>query len=457
MSLLDRLLSKGREELPESIGKAYDKTLKVGSYVESGIEAYKSITAEIDAAKRFLKRFDNKDPQAVLYTLNTILGDNPIKIPEYMSKEDIKLVRSFFLRTGILNPDNIDAQGEERHEQLRSIVFDNPNSYGNEKELPKFSRRENPKEGSMLRYDKSGKLINEVLPQKSLKDRPPYVNLYGDIVDIKRMMEGKQPFKNGELTKKYKSISTPYNPVKSVNSPEEAIKYVTGTLHATVGYKEYNDKLSGFEPGTDNQWDIQLKPYIPDSGITFTPELPSYRVPKITADGNISSTQFSFGANCPCLEYNLQFGNLSQRDIKLFNGSQFQFTAGFSYDMVLSLEILDDVYKSFHKYMNKYINSTYNLATNEVAPYNQSAFEITLILFRSGYQVNYMMKLIGIPINYTPILSGQSEPNTNQVHLDFSIIGLAGDIQDNSVSDGSSSWERSTRWTDVILNPGGTK
>lgn len=144
----------------------------------------------------------------------------------------------------------------------------------------------------------------------------------------------------------------------------------------------------------------------------------------------------SFGEYCPALSYDLNMGSPRTEDIKLFNGSSMQVMHGMQYNMTLNVSILDDVYHSMQKYMNQYYNCVYDLGGSAMAPYYACAFDIRLYIFRSGYQINHALKLIGIPIDYPIKHEGSQDPDESRVDITFSIIG-AGRLPKTTVYPGS--------------------
>ena len=98
--------------------------------------------------------------------------------------------------------------------------------------------------------------------------------------------------------------------------------------------------------------------------------------------------------------------------------------AGMSYNAMMSISILDDVYGSMKKYMATFINSAYDIVTNSMAPYYAIAFQLELIILRAGGQINYHHKFIGVPTEYTIRHSGsQDTTEEGRVDLTFGIIG----------------------------------
>jgi hypothetical protein len=123
-----------------------------------------------------------------------------------------------------------------------------------------------------------------------------------------------------------------------------------------------------------------------------------------------------------------------------------------------------------YKYMIHYINSVYDINTSSMAPYYDMAFEIELIIFRTGNQVNHSYRFIGIPIEFTPRLEGSQEANECRVDMTFGIIGLIppsrkkdkvylkGEFLPNNevdrVSDGKSAIQSELTWDDIMLHMG---
>lgn len=133
---------------------------------------------------------------------------------------------------------------------------------------------------------------------------------------------------------------------------------------------------------------------------------------------------FSFSHNPPVLSYDITLGTIRADSLRLFNGSSSEVMAGMSYNAMMSMSILDDVYGSMKKYMASFINAAYDINTNSMAPYYSIAFQIELIILRAGGQINYHHKFIGVPIEYTVRHSGSQETTEeSRVDLNFGIIG----------------------------------
>jgi hypothetical protein len=455
---IDQLLKRGRENLPDNVGPVFDTALGLGSLVSSGIEGYKSARQEFGQIKRFLKRFTHlsNDPQALFYLINRVMREDPVRLPEYgLDKNSIDILRR------LLSGDaDVLAEG--------GIVGDGP--YVNRPTLynegvVKMRRNEF---GGLVKGDPVGfpesSMKNIRLPKdNNYKDRLSTFkrNPYEDKSNITSESEFNELGNIGERNKfKYMIHSNPYsqNEVKILKSPEEVMDYLNSDLKTSFGYKRW----SGFEFGSDHIWDIQMRPYISKDGTTLVPEFPKYRLPQIGvgSDGKndiLEIVEFDFGLNCPCISYELRFGDLSTDNLNLYNDSSLNYITGFRYDMTLSLTIVDDIYRSMHKYFSKYINNIYDIHSNSMAVYSQAAFEITLMIFRAGYQLNYITKLICVPTNLDISFSGKDQPDEEEVSMDFSVIGMvrpeSGNItlpEADAMSEGE--WKK-TKWNEIISSP----
>lgn len=283
---------------------------------------------------------------------------------------------------------------------------------------------------------------------------------------------------------KYDQWSDPYAGEHSLGA--ETLAEAMDSLTKLGSLSSYSD-WAGFELGSDHQWKIELYPYQsvteegkPDENrCCVTPLLPSYYLPNFwTKTDEIQSTYdeygvgggalsnlgisskhsrlvnratadvfrnlakrvdinendlltaanhgslFSFSRNLPVLSYDLNIGTLKTDSLKLFNGSSSEIFAGFQFNTTMNMSILDDVYGSMNKYFLNYIRCAYNMYDNSLAPYYNCSFEIILTVYRSGGQIKYKYRLIGIPIEFTPRFSGQQDPNESRVDITFAIIGF---------------------------------
>lgn len=223
-----------------------------------------------------------------------------------------------------------------------------------------------------------------------------------------------------------------------------------------AGYADW----AGFEIGSDHQWKIELYPYVSEAhgGGTCTPELPVFFVPNIWRfdkkdprlvsdtsvrikngtevkdviakeypgskdDGKYDYIAYSYSTCLPALSYDLSLGTVKTDSLKLFNGSTVEIFAGMNYNSILNISILDDVYGSMHKYMFQYINACYDINTHSLAPYYNCAFEIILKILRPGGKIKEAHHFIGVPVEYTPRLEGQQDPNESRLDITFGIIG----------------------------------
>lgn len=300
-------------------------------------------------------------------------------------------------------------------------------------------------------------------------------------------------------TKYYTQYNTPYfrQNIKggSGATPKSMAKEVLQELGVTVGYR----KWYGFELGSNHLWDIQIAPYegpnmafhidgssggfsseltganpLSQTGKnfeTFTPDLPFYHIP-LSPDlddpfGNDKNKQvprivFNFGTNCPCISYNIQWGSSASKELPLFNNSAVRMPMGFEYDMNIGLDIVDDIHGSFYNWVNKYMNSIYDLSTASVARYDQAAVIIRLVVFKDALAPKWEFQFIAVPYNYSPNLDGSSSPNEEVVHVDFNIIGMKSGLQnkksalapDQNAKQPKSKdkqWIRTT-WSDIQLS-----
>lgn len=455
---IDQLLRRGRETLPDNVGPVFDTALGIGSLVSSGIEGYKSARQELGQIKKFLKRFTHlsDDPQALFYLINTVMREDPVKLPEYgLNNNSVDILRRLLSGdTDVLREGGIVGDGPYvNHPTLynEGVVTMKRDEFGRLHRGESVGFPESAMETIRIPRDNDYNYRLTTLDKNSLKDRS---NL---TPDAEFNSEGNMGRRN-EF--KYMSHTNPYSQSepKILKSPKEVMDYLNEDLKTSFGYKRW----SGFEFGSDHLWDVQIKPYIGPDGITFTPEFPKYKLPYIGvgSDGKddiLEIVEFDYGLNCPCISYELQFGELRTDKIDLYNESRLDFITGFEYNMSLSLTIVDDVYKSLHKYLSKYINSVYDIETNSVALYSQAAFEVTLMLFRAGYQLNYITKLICIPTSFDTMIKGKDSPDEEEISMEFSIIGMvkpeAGDTklpESDAMSDGE--WKKTT-WNQIILSP----
>jgi len=263
----------------------------------------------------------------------------------------------------------------------------------------------------------------------------------------------------------YEDLVSSYGQCTTVQSPSEAVKWVMESMGCAIGYRNW----FGFEPGSNHMWDIQLYPYngpkaepVTDGGVfsedptgfTATPKLPSYKLPSISGKSGKEEV-FSFGKHCPVLSYTLQFGAQRSKDLPLFNGDSIHMPMGFNYEMIMSLNILDDVFGSFSNWMNLYLNKMYNIGDAAVVRYDQAAVIIRLLVFKNHYAPKYEFRFIAVPYNYSPVIEGDNAPNEVQVHVDFHIIGMKSGLTGNVIQneprqDGVLT---TTPWTDVVISP----
>lgn len=276
---------------------------------------------------------------------------------------------------------------------------------------------------------------------------------------------------------KYGYRGDPYNDIKSMdpNGYHISLNDVIHNIRSQHIESDYHI-LSGFEIGSNHDWMIRLAPYIGPRG-TCVPPLPCYMLPRNAVMGSdksnansktgfnsssISSAKaslrnhakkisnkvyakiaerigttateleqsdgkgnfFSFGHDCPCLTYNFNIGTIKTDQLKLWNGDTLDTFNGMNYHMTLNMSVLDDLFGSFTKYWNSYINECYNPTNSSMAPYWASLFVIELIIFRTGKQINWHYKLIGSPIEWSPSFTGEQSPNEMRVDITFGIVGI---------------------------------
>lgn len=179
---------------------------------------------------------------------------------------------------------------------------------------------------------------------------------------------------------------------------------------------------------------------------------PKYSIPRYsTSEDKILVADFDFGEFLPCTDYALEFGKQKTLEIPLFNG-KFTIPVGFNFDINLTLNIVDDIYHSMKKYLVQCINNIYNVDKNEAVPFYKTAWVIDLTVFRSGFEKNYRVKLIGCPINYSHSYNGEQEAKKTMLNLSIGIIGIIDTVNSQI---GENNWEKKTSWTQVSLNPNG--
>lgn len=428
MPLLTSLLESASVGVPDSVGQAYNNMNKTGSWVISGINEYKKWTDNNFAnIRRYLDAYFNfkRDPTKAIWMVDMLTRKNPVEPPPHMGAEDWNFLRS------LLNK----AMGKGKSEQ-KPWCLDPEKSRINPENIIRANSYQN------YRNSKDFTLA--------------YGSLYGG------------PF----------SGSVAYS--DEANSEIYSVSSFETTTGIRTGYRNWY----GFEPGSDHLWVVQLYPYkgpgtgnVPGPDLrtvsptqkTYTPDLPSYYLPEIlfsghadmnkgiTDDQNPKWREFSFSDDLPCLSYNLQYGSMQSKQVGLFNGSSFNMPMGFSYNLNFGMDILDDRTDSFRKYMNSYINATYSESKGAIARYDQSAFLIRLTILESEFKVKHEFRLIGVPINYTPQYDGNSSPDLNTVHIDFSIVGqVLPTIKQNYNSQRDQQNDVSRileNWTQITISP----
>lgn len=423
MSTFSEILNRGVRKAVPNVGKAYDVATGVGSFVTSGIEAYRTISEEVKEVSRFLGRFSDlgKDPQSAYYLVNSLLRPNPIPIADHMSTTNsVKKILNFLKGNPSQFPYtikgymNIDSDGRWK-DDLAGIL-----------------------ETRFDLYDKSK--VNSLFDQNSVLG--PKFNSNPDI-------------KFADKTEYYTKLNSPYSQkIANSNNPIDSIAWATETLGATIGYHNWK----GYSIGTDHIWDIKIKPYRKDESFeTFTPELPVIDIFTWETSGDsltLNRREFNFSETTPVISYQLNYGTSRKKDIPLYNESSISMPLGMSYQNYISVTIADDQDRSMFKYMNKYYNAIQDPSEYTIAPYDQAAFEIQLIVFKPGYKVNFQFKFICVPMDYAPLLEGSDSPNATDIKIDFQIIGMRKYTNDKEVETykNSSEWSKTT-WKDVTIKP----
>jgi hypothetical protein len=494
-------------DLPEGQGlKASTKSVSIPpdqKNLTTG-SAIKSLAAGAVALERFMGNLKDAkgDPQAILYNISTLLNKAPEELPPD-KREDFNLIKSILkgdLKSiaenavftasdkllGSASNRALEILGFNRGGSGPSILNKNlyKSSVGSTEEY-NFSRGVKssvalPKDNQSNVSSGSIKVINEnnkyETITRKLKDENTSYRLFNSnnprewlpkTDDENLQFNDKISENEGKLSSSYKWTSDPYEGEISLDTPSKLKEYLEGSKYGlNFGYK----KWAGFEIGTDHLWDIKMKPYNYSNtgarnkdtgnweghdgvGSVFG-KLPYYYIPQISVDGQITYKRFSFGKNLPVISYELNFGTQHTKDIPLYNNSGFVFPIGFNYNILLSLNIVDDMFHSMKKYLVKCLNDIYDMKKNEAAPFYKAAWEVDLTIFRTGFEKNYRTKLIGCPINYTLIYDGQSEPGATQIHLDLGIVGIVSPSAENvKIGAGVNNWESENTWVQVTLNP----
>jgi hypothetical protein len=475
---IEELLSKGVVKLPRPLGGTLDPSIiSAAQTISSGVSTYTALLSAWKSAQRFFgESSSDTTPKKALFIANSLLKRDVVELPPYMGGEDIDILRNV-LTTGLGFQDPIQGIGNiakgvgqlgnssKGPRVISKQIYDvNKSTFaGTNAALPK-DRALNVESGTI-------KVIKSSSESDSFFSTTPD-NYYEDFsLDVKesgnyrKMFEFVNPvewLKSDEKINKLKSddgevVSTaydkvfdPYGECVDISTPAQIKRYLTEDL--SFGYQRW----AGFELGTDHLWDIRMEPYI-DHGGSYLKEFPTYRVPRVGANGVVKVAEFDFGKYLPVVAYSLSFGNQVSKDIPLYNSSSMQFPVGFSYNIVLTLDIVDDVFHSMKNYINQSMNAIYNLDRNEVAVYYQAAWLVDLVIYKPGFEKSYRVKLIGCPVNYSFAHDGQSEPSAAQVHLELAIVGMKSytniDVSQNPI--GKNDWAKGVNWTEVTLNPNG--
>lgn len=239
----------------------------------------------------------------------------------------------------------------------------------------------------------------------------------------------------GTEQKQYSSIKTPKNASMPLSKLEEKDAIDVSKLGRVIGYGGSPHPIPSPEAGG-------FQGVIDDVTSAAKSAINAFKSVKNGIEGSKSTESnpyqnstsiFSFSKHCPVISYDFSLGTIKTESLRLFNGSQMEMFAGMNYNAILNMSILDDVYGSMFKYMMSYINACYDIKTHSLAPYYNCAFQINLIIMRSGGQVNHMFKFIGVPIEYTPRLDGQQDPNESRIDITFGIIGFKPYTKDKKV------------------------
>jgi len=442
------------------IGEVYRSVIApAGEIIEGTIEGYHTAQAEWNALKKYIGGLENvtKDPQMLLYILDTLLRENPVKIPKGVdpSIRPKKDIEELFDDRATIEP-LPDGRGRPRaHPRRRKIptgvdsdiMPGHTQYYFDELEFKKDKVVRLPEVSSADR-DLIRSLFRKGLKGATRINPLEWLGKAGDRNKSSEQVEGEIVPLDGSSA--YRAIHDPYDGVTSISTLSDLKKYLAdGGFN--FGYKRW----AGFEIGTDHLWDIKMKPFHYAEGVeSVFGEFPIYEIPRVGDNGEVYAGTFDFGEYLPAIAYTLNFGSQIMKSIPLFNGSNMQMPIGFAYDVVMTLEIVDDVYHSMKNYIVQSLNSIYNIEDNEVTPFQQAAWEIDLTIYRSGFEKSYRAKLIGCPINYHLSYEGQNDPNGSQVHLELGIVGIRRPNRVETVI-GKNLWESKTKWTEVILNPGG--
>jgi hypothetical protein len=492
MMNLDQMLGTGSDALrmPKGVGTAFDTALKVGSFVESGIDKYKEAVAEWNELKRFSKRLENykKDPQVVYYIINSLMRDGKVRLPnadnDPIIEDNAGIVKSaltklkkfakiykgkdpftindyvrFATGSGVsdgINTPSIEGANPEYTRNIpdpeigaKKYTDDEGNSYPLQDAFTKegYATFKNP--SSTDEFTSDHILGKTEIHTSYVKEMPANTALanpsdgestdsnkkgtYRTITDdsvTPNNQDGREKFNKdavpaypgGEMKGRrvdvnYRKLNYPYiGNVKTVDSPKEVIHYLE-THHMSFSYKSWG----GYELGSDNIWNIRIRQFI---GHKSVPKLPTIVYPISISNDRLNLVTRNLGEFCPCISYSLNIGSLGSKPIALTNGSSFSIPTSFQYNMTLSVDIVDDVYKSWYNYMCKYMNCLYDAKHNTALTLTDAAIEIELAIFRPGFLMNYRLRMYAVPTNFNNSLIGESEAQVNTVHVDYSIIGL---------------------------------
>jgi hypothetical protein len=536
MMNIDQLLGTGSDALriPNNVGTAFDAALKVGSFVESGMDKYREAVAEWNELKRFTNRLKNykNDPQAIYYIVNSLLRNGVVRFPnadnDPVLEDSAGMIRSAWkkmtkmagLRKGKapftindyirfatgsnvsdgintpssigINPDyarNIpDAEigGKKRVTSDGTLVpvtdsFVNNNEAefktlsttdeftsdhlnnetvvnsdrGSAVKLPpnKATNKNSYRvlaDGESTNTDTGDKVGAVIRPNnQDIKGKP---NEQFSIQSNNVYPSGDQQGRRVDVN--YRNLNYPYlGNIKTVDSPSEVIHFLEAH-NLSFSYKYW----TGYELGTDNIWAIKLRRF---KGKHLVPKLPriAYVYSYAENKNEDSLSVRALGEYCPCISYSLNIGNSGAKQIPLINGASFSIPMPFQYNMTIGLDLVDDVYKSWYNFMCNYMNAIYDVKSNSILPFTESAIEIELSIFRPGFLMNYRLRMYAIPTNFNNSLMGEAEAQVNTVHIDFSIIGIHYPVNKNSAffsnendANGSAN-KNALKWNDIYPHP----
>lgn len=173
-------------------------------------------------------------------------------------------------------------------------------------------------------------------------------------------------------------------------------------------------RLEGFELADSFYWGLNITRYEGGNISSFLPEFPP---------------EFSNGW-WPVTTCSFSKGSLKSRNIRV-PFLDFNIPATKERPSNFRMTVIDNATHSIRYWLEKYINSCFDIDTNQVLPYKNLLWNIIVYRYDCTMNTLYRKNILCLLSEFTSIFNGESAHSVDEIDLEFNVVGeIPGDGQD---------------------------